>query len=221
MSAPLRILLVDDSPVVRAGLKTLLATDADLTVVGEAGDGDAAISAAQELQPDVVLLDVRMPGRDGLSAVRELVTHATVVMLTFSDEPHVIQQAINDGARGYLVHGTFDATSLGHMVRSAAAGSGSFSGPALDVLLTGGPLPAATDADRSGLGLSERQAEVMSLIAEGRSNRDIAKELFLAEKTVKNHINQIFAVLGVANRAEAIVLWLDPGRARGLDQGPL
>ncbi len=209
MSSHLRVLLVDDSPVVRVGLKALLATDPSLEVVGEAGDGDAALAAADRLDPDVVLLDVRMPGRDGLSVVRELAASAKVLMLTFSDERHVIQQALADGASGYLVHGTFDADSLGHMIRSAAAGSGSFSGPALQVLLSG--QGTASDVpDRSSLGLSERQAEVMDLIAQGRGNRDIAKELFLAEKTVKNHINQIFAVLGVTSRAEAIVLWLDP-----------
>lgn len=211
MSDRLRVLLVDDSPVVRVGLKALLATDPGLEVVGEAGDGDAAVAATAQLSPDVVLLDVRMPGRDGLSVVRELAASTSVLMLTFSDEPHVIQQALKDGAVGYLVHGTFDANSLGHMVRAAVAGSGSFSGPALQVLLNGAPA-ATGEVDRSGLGLSERQAEVMALIAEGRSNRDIAKELFLAEKTVKNHINQIFAVLGVTSRAEAIVLWLDPAR---------
>ena len=209
MSSHLRVLLVDDSPVVRVGLKALLATDPSLEVVGEAGDGDAALAAADRLDPDVVLLDVRMPGRDGLSVVRELAASAKVLMLTFSDERHVIQQALADGASGYLVHGTFDADSLGHMIRSAAAGSGSFSGPALQVLLSG--QGTASDVpDRSSLGLSERQAEVMDLIEQGRGNRDIAKELFLAEKTVKNHINQIFAVLGVTSRAEAIVLWLDP-----------
>lgn len=208
MSAELKVLIVDDSPVVRVGLKALLATDSSLTVVGEAGDGDAAIAASVELSPDVVLLDVRMPGRDGLSVVSEIASRSTVLMLTFSDEPHVIQKALADGARGYLVHGTFDASSLGHMIRAAAAGSGAFSGPAMEVLLGGAV--AARPVDRSALGLSERQAEVMSLIAEGRSNRDIAKQLFLAEKTVKNHINQIFAVLGVTSRAEAIVLWLNP-----------
>lgn len=210
-----QLLLVDDSPVVRVGLKALLSLDAGIEVVGEAGDGDAAIRLAQQIDPDVVLLDVRMPGRDGLSAVAELAEMSTVVMLTFSDEPEVIQQALRDGASGYLVHGTFDAQSLAAMVRAAAAGSGSFSGPALDVLRGGGRVPSVTEA-RSGLGLSSRQVEVMDLIAAGKGNREIAKELFLAEKTIKNHINQIFASLGVTTRAEAIVLWLDPSERREL-----
>lgn len=209
MNNPLRVALVDDSSVVRAGLKALLLTDPGLEVVAEAADGDRALREVAITKPDIVLLDVRMPGRDGLSVVRQLSAMASVVMLTFSDEPHVIQSALRDGASGYLVHGTFDAQALGHMVRSAAAGSGAFSGPALQVL-RGGATGVVQAVDRRELGLTARQAEVMDLIAAGRSNRGIAKELFLAEKTVKNHINQIFAVLGVDSRAEAIVLWLNP-----------
>lgn len=207
-----RVLMVDDSPVVLAGLRALIALDPELQIVGEAGDGDAALREAAVSQPDVVLLDVRMPGRDGLSVVKELAGAAAILMLTFSDEPAVIRQALRDGASGYLVHGTFDAESLGTMIRAAAAGSGSFSGPALDVLRSGLAEPPSP-VDRSGLGLSARQVEVMDLIAAGKDNRAIAKELFLAEKTVKNHINQIFAALGVTSRSEAIVLWLGHNRA--------
>ncbi|MBL8931182.1 MAG: response regulator transcription factor [Kineosporiaceae bacterium] len=206
---PIGVVLVDDSPVVRAGLRTLIALDDGIEILAEAGDGDEAVRQVRRTRPDVVLLDVRMPRRDGLSAVRELVEHAAVVMLTFSDEPHVIHRALQDGARGYLVHGTFDADSLGAMVRSAAAGGGAFSGPALEVLRSGVPAPERP-SPRLRYGLSERQAEVMDLIAQGRSNREIAAHLFVAEKTVKNHINQIFAALGVSTRARAIVLWLDP-----------
>lgn len=218
MSGTLRVLLVDDSPVVRMGLKALLSTEDDLEVVGEAGDGNEAVTLAATVEPEVVLLDVRMPTRDGVSVIAELAERATVIMMTFTDESHVIQNALRRGASGYLVHGTFDAQFLAAMIRQCAAGAGAFSGPALAALRGGTSEPsaevvespvAATPGDGSRTTtLSARQAEVMELVANGRSNQQIAAELFLAEKTVKNHINAIFAELGVVSRAEAIVFWL-------------
>lgn len=147
-----------------------------------------------------------MPRRDGLSIVKEVADLTRVLMLTFTDDDASIHKAMSDGAAGYLVHGTFDAESLAHMVRATASGAAPVSDVALRALQRGAV--AATPEPPSDLGLSARQVEVMDLIAEGRSNSDIAKHLFLAEKTVKNHINQIFAVLGVTTRAEAIVCWL-------------
>ncbi len=203
------VLIVDDSAVVRTGLRALLETEEDMRVVGESGDGDQALRDARRLHPDVVLLDVRMPRRDGLSVVGELSADSAVVMMTLSDESAVIHSALQAGAMGYLVHSTFDSNQLAHMVRQCAAGQGAFSGPALNALRT-----AAADAQRPhGLragnhGLSTRQVEVMDLIASGKGNREIANELFVAEKTVKNHINQIFAALGVSSRTEAVARWL-------------
>lgn len=215
MSEALRVLIVDDSPVVRMGLKALLSTEDDLEVVGEAGDGDEAIARVPHVRPDVVLLDVRMPKRDGVSVITELAAAATVIMMTFTDESHVIQDALRRGASGYLVHGTFDAQFLAAMIRQCAAGAGAFSGPALAALRGGADEPAPAPLPPSGPSgggrattLSPRQVEVMDLVARGRSNQQIAGELFLAEKTVKNHINAIFSELGVESRAEAIVLWL-------------
>lgn len=216
----LRLLVVDDSPVVRMGLLALLSTEDDLEVVGEARDGDEAIAMASDLDPDVILLDVRMPTRDGVSVITELAEGSIVIMMTFTDEDHVIHEALSRGASGYLVHGTFDATFLAAMIRQCAAGAGAFSGPALAALRGGaGQVPAEGGAAAASPGgnmgspgragsLSRRQIEVMELMADGRSNQQIATDLFLAEKTVKNHINAIFAELGVGSRAEAIVLWL-------------
>ncbi len=204
------VMLVDDSSVVRVGLRALLETEPDIEVVAEAADGHEALALADKHTPDVVLLDVRMPNRDGLSVVGELAADAVVIMMTFTDEPAVIHRALAAGAAGYLVHGTFDASSLAHLVRGAAAGLGAFSGTALGALQDAARVgdPGARTAAAPEHGLSSRQIEVMELIAKGRSNGAIAQELFLAEKTVKNHINQIFATLGVATRAEAIALWL-------------
>ncbi len=200
--------IVDDSAVMRRGIRALLETDDELEIVGEAGDGDAALALLADERPDVILLDVRMPSRDGLSVVRELTESTRVLMLTFSDESDVIHTALEEGAVGYLVHGTFDADRLAFMVRAAAEGTGTLSGPALEALRAG-LAPTASPA-RDTHDLSERQVEVMDLVAAGKSNGAIAKELFLSEKTVKNHINQIFAKLAVTSRAEAIVAWLGP-----------
>ena len=197
--------VVDDSDIMRKGLVTLLETDAGLEVVGQAADGDEGLDLVRRTSPDVLLLDVRMPRRDGLSIVGEVATLTRVLMLTFTDDDASIRRALADGAAGYLIHGTFDADSLAHMVRAAASGAAPFSDAALRALPRGS---TAAPETRDALGLSVRQVEVMDLIAQGRSNGDIAGHLFLAEKTVKNHINQIFAVLGVSTRAEAIVRWL-------------
>lgn len=200
------VAVVDDSDIMRKGLLALLGTDPGLEIVGQAGDGDEAIALVQAARPDVLLLDVRMPRRDGLSIVKEVAGLTRVLMLTFTDDDASIHKAMSDGAAGYLVHGTFDAESLAHMVRATASGAAPVSDVALRALQRGAV--ASTPEPPSDLGLSARQVEVMDLIAEGRSNSDIAKHLFLAEKTVKNHINQIFAALNVATRAEAIVRWL-------------
>ncbi|WEV77348.1 response regulator transcription factor [Janibacter cremeus] len=200
------------------GLKALLSTEDDLEVVAEAADGDEALALAAEAEPDVVLLDVRMPKRDGVSVTTELSATATVIMMTFTDEAHVIQEVLRRGASGYLVHGTFDAQFLASMIRQCAAGAGAFSGPALTALrgdsddrddaATQVSSQTVTRVGAQTTTLSPRQVEVMDLVAQGRTNQQIARELFLAEKTVKNHINAIFAELGVVTRAEAIVLWL-------------
>lgn len=213
MTGKIKALIVDDSAVVRRGVRTLLELDDGIEVVGEASDGDAALALATESRPDIVLLDVRMPRRDGLSIIAELAQSARVLMLTFSDESNVIHKAMAAGATGYLVHGTFDADSLAATVRSAASGMAALSGPALSAMMTP-EQPDASSPDKAATwGMSLRQAEVMDLIAKGRSNREIARDLFLTEKTVKNHINQVFSKLGAANRGQAIATWL--GTASG------
>jgi DNA-binding NarL/FixJ family response regulator len=179
--------------------------------VGEAWDGERAVELARSLQPDVVLLDVRMPRRDGVSAVPDIVAYSRVLMMTYTQEPDVIRQAVAAGASGYVVHGSFDAEDLVATVRSVARGVGVFTGEAMDALRAG-PQPAAAEQTARGrgddLGLSERQAEIMALVGAGLTNGEIARTCFLAEKTVKNHINHIFAVLGARSRGEAIALWL-------------
>jgi len=205
---PVTVLVVDDNAVVRSGLRALLEASPEIHVVGEAWDGQGAVDLARVLIPDVVLLDVRMPRRDGLSAAREIASISRVLMMTFTDDHQVIRDAIDAGAGGYLVHGAFAAEDLVTSIQAVARGSGVFSTEALLALrsapeaVTAVSMPASPE-----LGLSERQSEILALIADGLSNGEIATHCFLSEKTVKNHINRIFTALGVRTRSEAIALW--------------
>jgi DNA-binding NarL/FixJ family response regulator len=210
--SPVTVLVVDDNPVVRSGLCRLLETSSEIHVVGEAWDGARAVELARTLLPDVVLLDVRMPRQDGVNAAQQISGICRVLMMTFTDDHQVIRDAVAAGACGYLVHGTFAAADLVSSIQAVARGSGVFSAEALQALRSA---PAAEAAplppQRPELGLSERQSEIMEMISEGLSNGEIARRCFLSEKTVKNHINRIFSVLGVRTRAEAIALWFRSG----------
>jgi len=204
-AATVRVGIADDNAVVRMGIRSLLATADDMVVVGEAGDGASAVTLARMAKPDVMLLDVRMPRQDGVSAAPEVAQHATVLMLTYSDSPEVVSAAVKAGARGYLVHGHFTENELLSAVRMAAGGMGTFSAQAVAALSNPTPSKAAL---ASRYGLSEREADVMALMAEGAANSEIARSLFISEKTVKNHINRIFTKLQANNRGHAVSLWL-------------
>lgn len=204
MTRPITVLVVDDNAVVRMGIKSLLAQLDDVHVIGEAWDGERAVELARKLMPQVTLLDVRMPRRDGVSAATEISAVSNVVMLTYSDSPDVVRSAIRSGACGYLVHGAFDPEDVSVAIRSAARGVGTLS-PAAVAALAQVEQRSQVRADHT---LSQREVEVMTLIARGRTNTQIARELFLSEKTVKNHINRIFAKLGVSDRAQAVSWWL-------------
>jgi DNA-binding NarL/FixJ family response regulator len=221
------VLIVDDNPVVRMGLWSLLAVDDGIEVCGEASSGPEAVAAARELDPDVVLLDVRMPGGGGLDVLAELAGRSKVLMLTYSDEPAVVSQALRSGATGYLVHGSFESRELVRAIKDTAEGRSRLSPTAAAVLMAGlgSPAPAADLASGTGAGggagapvlaadvvrrhrLSRREVEICTLLVSGASNGEIAATLFIEEKTVKNHINRIFAKLGAATRSEAIATCL-------------
>ncbi|XVQ12646.1 response regulator [Spirillospora sp. CA-255316] len=213
MSPLIRVVVVDDNPVVRSGLVALLEARGEAEVVGEAGNGREAIELTERLRPDLVLLDVRMPLVDGVTALESLRPLSRVLMLTYTDDPEVVRAAIRKGASGYLVHGTFTADELAEAVRDAAGGTGNpLSSAAVSALMAAvqeSPQASfARSTDHARFGLSVREAEVMDLIARGLTNRAIATELFLTEKTVKNHVNRIFAKMAVDNRAAAIARWL-------------
>ncbi|MGH3459349.1 response regulator [Aeromicrobium sp.] len=203
----IRTLIVDDNAIVRMGLRNLLDAHVGIEVVGEAVDGEAAVRMNAELDPDVVLCDVRMPGLDGVGAATQMSPTTNVVMLTYTDDLDVIRGAMAAGAKGYLVHGAHQPDEIVAAVVSASRGS-SVLGPAAAKALLAGQTPQRPAADRHAWGLTTREAEVMEHVATGKSNREIARVCFLAEKTVKNHLNNIFPKLGVTTRAEAISLWL-------------
>ncbi|MER6809207.1 response regulator transcription factor [Spirillospora sp. NPDC000708] len=225
-----RVLVADDNVVVRSGLVSLLEAHG-IEVAGEAGDGRRAVELTARLRPDLVLLDVRMPLMDGVAAVAEISPLAPVLMLTYTDDPGTVRAALGKGATGYLVHGAFTADELITAVHDAVGGAHPLSPAAVSALVgavreasgtaeTAAPAEARTppDAPHGGFGLSAREAEVMRLIVQGASNGEIAARLFLAEKTVKNHVNRIYAKLGVTSRGAAIARWIgtsgDLGRSR-------
>jgi DNA-binding NarL/FixJ family response regulator len=181
-------------------------------------DGAHALEQAKLLRPDLVLLDVRMPGMDGVAAAGPLSALAKVLMLSYDTDADVIGQAIRNGASGYLVHGTFGADELVAAVRDTVAERASPLSPAASravvEALRAGPAPVAAPAPpvRDDPGLSPREAQVMDLIAQGRSNREIAEALVVSEYTVKNHVNRIFAKLQVRTRGAAIARWLGTAR---------
>ncbi|MBT2447791.1 response regulator transcription factor [Streptomyces sp. ISL-43] len=218
----LRVLIADDNPVVRAGLSALLATTEGFEVVAEASDGREALRLTRLHTPDVILLDVRMPGVDGISALPHLVRLASVLMLTYSRDSDIVREALLLGAGGYLVHGEFTADDLIRAVRDVREGLPHFTPSAAGALLA--ELRASSQPQRSvpqsserlhnsaAFGLSSREVEVMDLIASGMNNQQIAAACFISEKTVKNHINRIFAKLQSTTRSEAIARWLGTAR---------
>lgn len=207
----IRVLVADDNPVIRTGLASLIDLEPDMAVVAEAGTGRDAVDQARTARPDVVLMDVRMPVVDGIDATAQLAgTGPRVLVLTYAEEPEVLRAAIAAGARGYLVHGRFSPEELTRAIRTSHAGGIHVSpavAPWLFDLVRAGAAPAES-APRTTTDLTEREIEVVDLIATGRSNAEIATALHLSEKTVKNHINRAYAKLGVRTRAEAMAAWL-------------
>jgi DNA-binding NarL/FixJ family response regulator len=205
---PIRIVVADDHPVVRGGLVAMLRTIPGLDVVGEASDGDAAVHAVLEYRPDVILMDVRMPGRDGIEAtrqIRELVPDCRVLMVTMYDDDATVFTAMQAGAQGYLLKDA-EQDDIVRAVHGVVAGEAIFGpGVAARVLAYFSDPPRAVAAESPFPELTDREREVLDLLAQGRRNADIAAQLYLSPKTVSNHLTVIFTKLQVAGRGEAIV----------------
>ena len=209
----IRVLLVDDQPLVRAGLRTLLDEEADIEVVGDAANGEEGIAAVAALSPDVVLMDIRMPVLDGLEATRRITAAgcpARIVILTTFDLDEYVFQALRAGASGFLLK---DATSddIVRAVRVAAAGDALLA-PSVTRRLIERFSGHAPNADAPHLRqLTEREREVLLLIARGLSNSEIAVRLFLGETTVKTHVAHLLDKLELRDRVQAVVLAYESG----------
>ncbi|WP_208106631.1 response regulator transcription factor [Streptomyces sp. GC420] len=210
---PIRVFLLDDHEVVRRGVHDLLDAEPDISVVGEAGTVAQALARGPALQPDVAVLDVRLPDGDGISVCRELRSRMpglACLMLTSFDDDDALLDAIMAGAAGYVLK-QIKGSDLVAAVRTVASGQ-SMLDPAttarLMSSLRGGPAEEASadPQDEVLAGLSPREREILELIGEGLTNRQIGKRLYLSEKTVKNHISRLLAKLGVERRIQAAVL---------------
>ena len=193
------LLIVDDHPIVRDGLSGMFATDPGFQVLGEASDGAEAIRLAQTLKPDVILMDLRMPGMDGLAAIKELARlrlPAKVLVLTTYDTDNYVLPAIEAGATGYLLKDAPRAELL-RAVQAAAAGQAVLSPAVATRLVTRVRTPEEDP-------LSQRELEVLELVAAGTTNREAAAKLFISEATVKTHLLNIYTKLGVSDRAAAV-----------------
>ncbi len=199
------VLIADDHPVVRQGLRVLLSLHADIDVVGEAGDGAEAVELTAAVAPDVVLLDLKLPGLDGLAVLAELRDRnlpARVLVLTSVADPASVTVAMRAGAAGFL-YKDVDPDALVRAVRSVHDGHTVLAPEAAGTLVRSRSRPAAV----GGLdALTAREREVLAQIAEGRSNREIARVLNMSEKTVKTHVSSVLAKLGVADRTQAALL---------------
>jgi DNA-binding NarL/FixJ family response regulator len=210
---PIRVLIVDDHALFRRGLEMVLAEEADIELVGEASDGAEAVEKADEALPDVVLMDIRMPRSSGIEACRamkDVAPSTKIVMLTISDEEEDLFEAIRAGASGYLLK-DIPYDEVADVVRAVHDGQSLINPSMAAKLLTEfAALAKRDESERServpAPRLTDREIEVLKLVARGMNNRDIAKELFISENTVKNHVRNILEKLQIHSRMEAVMI---------------
>lgn len=213
MEETVRVLIADDHPLFREGMRGRLDRAADMEVVGEATSGDEAVEMAKNLEPDVILMDIKMPGKNGIDATREVLEtnpDTGVLVLTMFEDDDSVFAAMRAGAKGYLLKDSGGKGVL-HAIRAVACGEAVF-GPGVAERIVGffsAPRPIAPR--RPFPELTEREEEVLSLVAEGKSNQEIARQLYVSLKTVRNHVSNILLKLQVADRAQAVIRARDAG----------
>ncbi len=205
--SPIRILIADDHALFREGLCALLNSIPDAEVVGEAATGEEAVSRAAQLQPDVMLMDIQMPGINGIEATRRIARDSpyigVIVMTMFEDDDSVFA-AMRAGARGYVLKGA-DQEEILKVIRAVAAGEAHFGPEIARRLMSFFAAPKPSAVVEAFPDLTAREREILDLIARGRNNQEIASRLYLSPKTIRNHVSNIFAKLQVADRTQAIV----------------
>lgn len=212
----IRVLIADDHPVYRDGLRTLLTSQPDTEVTGEAGTGEEAIAMAASTRPDVILMDIKMPGINGIEATRRILQSnpgIAVLMLTMFEDDDSVFAALRAGARGYLLKGA-DQTEILRAIKAVASGEAIF-GPAIATRLIRYFNPQQRQPHPAFPDLTEREKEVLGLIAQGLSNADIARQFFLSPKTVRNHVSNILGKLQVADRTQAALRAREAGLGNG------
>ncbi|MGH8902065.1 MAG: response regulator [Egibacteraceae bacterium] len=206
----IRVIVADDHALFRRGLEMVLESEPDIEVVAEANDGDEVIALAEQHMPDLVLMDVRMPGRGGIEAtqaIKDAVPHTKILMLTISDEEEDLYDAIKAGANGYLLK-EISIEEVAGAIRSVHMGQSLISPSMASKLLNEFAAMARKDEEKQQMPaprLTDREMEVLTLVAQGLNNRDIAKQLYISENTVKNHVRNILEKLHLHSRMEAVV----------------
>ncbi|YAL83483.1 response regulator [Dermacoccaceae bacterium W4C1] len=217
MSEPLRVLIVDDQKLVRSGFAMMLAAETDIEVVGEAADGAVALTQAQALRPDVILMDVQMPGTDGIEATRQIVAAdlGKVVILTTFDSDDYVVAGLEAGASGYLLKNT-DPDDLAEGIRSVAHGHALLAPEVTKQVIARMAAPRIAEAAPSAAieELTAREREVLTLVGQGLSNKEIAEHLVLGETTVKTHVSNCLSKLHLRDRVQAVVFAYEQGLVR-------
>jgi DNA-binding NarL/FixJ family response regulator len=215
MEDTVRVLIAEDHPLFREGMRGRLDRVADVAVVGEAASGDEAVELAQKLEPDVILMDIKMPGLNGIEATREIQRanpQIGILVLTMFEDDDSVFAAMRAGAKGYLLKDS-GGEGVVHAIRAVASGEAVF-GPGVAERMIGFFSAPRAAPKRAFPELTEREEEVLSLVAQGKSNREIARQLFVSLKTVRNHVSNILLKLQVADRAQAVIRARDAGMRR-------